>query len=399
MRTLRRYTKLLFRLGKIYFSRQANKTAEYRRVIFYTLKDWGGVYIKFLQVMAGTSKFMEGWGGPQELQVFAQVPYEPIDLSQELDLTKFSTISSAPVAAGSFALVYRGTLTTGEDVAIKILRPSIRQHLQHDLAVLRRFCHFLSRFLPRLLVDCNEAYEACVRMFTLETDYAREIANQTYFAELYRKNPNVVIPKVYTELSSQFVIVQEYMNGPTLADVMSQITPDKSARELTFELTGSDLWQQVVIAGGEALYTAMCADYVYGDPHPGNIILLPDNRIALIDFGIIADKPSSHLAFYKWVESYFRILNGEEKFVDLLENTVTCFAPDLSIAMRRCNFDGGDLLSVLATAMTEKLNNEMNGESSYIESFKEGHILDVFLHVVNTQVIEVKVDMVNFELL
>lgn len=399
MKEIRRYSKLFWRLTKIYCCKISNKDAEYRRVIFYSFKEWGGVYIKFLQILAGTSKFMEGWASPREMTVFSQAPYEELNLADYIDLKLFSFVSPGPVAAGSFALVYRGILKTGEEVAIKVLRPSIRKNLKHDLAVLRRLCKCFSHFIPRYLVNYNEAYEACAKMFNLETDYQREIANQNYFAEFYHNHPCVKIPKVFSELSSETVIVQEYISGPTLADVMSQATPEKSATVLAQELTGSDLWTQVVIAGGEALYTAMCADYVYGDPHPGNIILLPNNQIALIDFGIIANKPSSHLAFYEWVKSYYDILNNAGTFDKLLETSVTCFAPVLSMAMRRCDCNGGDLLTVLTTAMTEKLEHEMHGNVSYTQTFKDGHLIDVFMRVVSAKVIEVKVDMVNFELL
>lgn len=401
MITLRHYCGLLMRLVKVYCSKSSNKDAESRRIIFYTFKDWGGVYIKFLQILAGMSKFMEGWSGPREMEVFSQAPREELDLSKYIDLGNFQNITAEPVAAGSFALVYRGTLQTGEDVAIKILRPSIRRNLKHDLAILRRLCRCFTYFLPRYLVNYNEAYAACAEMFLLETDYRREIANQDYFAKFYQDHPYVKIPKVFSNLSSKSVIVQEYIEGPTLADVMSRASSEKSATELTKELTGSDLWTQVVIAGGEALYTAMCADYVYGDPHPGNIILLPNNRIALIDFGIIAQKPSSHLAFYDWVKSYYDILENDGDFERLLETSVTCFVPDLALAMRRFDFAGDNLLSVLSSAVAEKLDHEMYDKNnvSYTQTFKDGHLIDVFMKVVSTKVIEVEIDMVNFKLL
>lgn len=399
MSSLRRYFSLLCQLIRIYISHTPNKEMAYRRTIFYAFKEWGGVYIKFLQILAGMSKFMEGWVGPKEMSVFSQAPYEPLDLSQEIDIEKFSSVETVPFAAGSFAQVYRGILLDGMVVAIKVLRPSIRINLRKDLATLQRLCWLFSKFLPSSFIDYNKAYAACAQMFLLETDYENEMANQKYFADFYHNHPYVVIPKIYSELSSQSVIVQDYIAGPTLADVMAQATPEISATDLTRKLTGSDLWRQVAIAGGEALYTAMCADYVYGDPHPGNIILLPDNRIAFIDFGIVADKPSSHQAFYNWVESYYEILNGQDHFPKLLETTVTCFTPDLSIAMRRLDFAGTDFLTLLADAMTQKLSVEMSGDSSYLQTFKDGHLMDVFLQVVNTRIIEVDVETVNFKLL
>lgn len=400
MRNLRRYITLIVRLARVYLSHMPRKDIEYRRIIFYTFREWGGVYIKFLQILASNSKFLNGWGGPQEMQMFAQAPREKIQLDDYININNFRVISSQPIAAGSFALVFRGELKSGEDVAVKILRPSIQQNLKSDLRALRRLCRLFSCLLPRTIIDYNEAYEACAKMFLLETDYQREMANQEFFAELYKDHPRMVIPKVYRELSTSNVIVQDFVAGPTLADVMSTATSEKSAKTLTLELTGSDLWEQVVVAGGEALYTAMCADYVYGDPHPGNIILLPENRIALIDFGIIADRPSSHRAFYKWVKSYYDILMNKGQFRDLLEATVVCFCPDIAIAMQRCNFGNSDLLTVLTEAVEEKLNNEMAfGNMSYIDSFREGHLADVFIKVAGTNVLDVKVDKVNFELI
>ena len=399
MTAVRRYANLVWKLVKIACSKAPNKDAEYRRTIFYSFREWGGVYIKFLQVMAGASKFMEGWGGPHEMEVFSQAPREELNLAGYINLANFTNVSPEPVAAGSFALVYRGTLTSGEDVAIKVLRPSIKKGLKRNLAILGHLCRFFTRFLPKTLVDYNEAYAACAKMFALETDYHREMANQEFFARFYQNHPRVMIPKIYRDLSTSDVIVQDFITGPTLADVMSQATPEKTAGQLAKELTGSDLWEQIVIAGGEALYTAMCADYVYGDPHPGNIILLPENRIALIDFGIIASRPRSHQSFYDWVESYYDILVAEGSFKRLLETSVICFCPDLALAMQRCNFGEDNLLTVLSDAVTEKLDHEMNGNMSYTESFKDGHLADVFIKVVGTKVIEVKIDMVNFELM
>lgn len=399
MRNLRRYASLIKQLAGVYFSKQTGKDAIYRQTIFYNLCAWGGVYIKFLQILAGMSKFMEGWAGPKEMRVFAQAPREEINLTEYIDLTKFAEISAEPVAAGSFALVFRGKLKTGETVAIKVLRPSIRQNLKKDLATLRRLCGIFTRFLPNYLVDYREAYDACAKMFLLETDYEREMANQAYFLQLYRNHPRVVIPELYPELSTKYVIVQEFIEGPTLADVMSQATPEKPASSLATELTGSDLWEQVILAGGEALCMAMCADFVYGDPHPGNIILLPDNKISFIDFGVVAAKPTSHAAFRDWVQSYYDILNDKGQFERMLETSVTCFCPDLSLAMKQCMFGENNLLDVLTSAMTEKLNHEMSGNTNYVQAFRNGHLIDVFMRVVSTKVITVKVESVNFELL
>lgn len=401
MRNAKNYTRLILRFIQIHFSKVPRKDCEYRRAIFESFRTWGGVYIKFLQVLGGSSKFLAGWGGPKEMEIFAQAPREPIDLEKYIRLADFAEISKEAIAAGSFAMVYRGRLTTGEDVAIKILRPSIQKNLKSDLKSLRKLCWLFSKFLPKYLVNYNDAYDAYAKMLIQETDYKREIENQKYFMTLYANHPHVVIPKVYENLSSENVIIQDFIEGPALADVMSMPTHGKSIADIARELTGSDIWEQIVVAGGEALYTAMCADYTYGDPHPGNIILLSDNRIGLIDFGIIAEKPTSHEAYYNWVESYNDILceNENASFKRLLATTVTCFCPDISLAMQQCNFEQNNLLEILTDAVTRKLDHEMLGNQSYTNSFKDGHLMDVFMQVVSTRVLDVNVETINFELL
>lgn len=399
MRNARRYAKLIWRLIRIRFAKVARKDCEYRRAIFENFREWGGVYIKFLQILGGSSKFLDGWGGPREMEIFAQAPREKIDIAEYINIADFAWVSEEAVAAGSFALVYRGRLKTGEDVAIKILRPSIQKNLKTDLRSLRKLCWLFSKFLPQYLVDYTDAYDAYAKMLIQETDYRREMENQKYFAEFYREHPRIVIPRVYESLSSDSVIVQDFIEGPALADIMSMATRDKTAAEIVKEMTGSDVWEQVVLAGGEALYTAMCADYVYGDPHPGNIILLSDNRIGFIDFGIIAQRPTSHETYHNWVESYYEILCGKGSVQKLLETTVTCFCPDISLAMQKCNFDDSNLLRILSEAVTQKLDNEMIGNVGYSQSFQDGHLMDVFIQVVGTRVLDVKVDAINFELL
>ena len=89
----------------------------------------------------------------------------------------------------------------------------------------------------------------------------------------------------------------------------------------------SNLWLQLMVVGGEFLKTAMTEEYIFGDPHPGNMILLPNDKVAFIDFGIISRKPSSQEAFYQFVQSYYHILLGSEDYGQLLNSSLFCFCP------------------------------------------------------------------------
>ena len=399
------FINLAIKLLHIKLSNAPNQEIAMKRTLFYTLKDMGGVYIKFLQIMSVTHKFMEGWGGPAEMKVFDQVDTESIDVSSMItNFGAFASFDLTPFATGSFAQVYRAQLTTGELVAIKILRPSIAHSLRHDLRVLRRIVKLFGRFLPSTILDYQAAIDEFCESCLLETDYNREISNMQYFTKLYSDSPHVVIPRVYEHLSSSNIIVQDFIEGPTLASIMTAATPNKPASRLATELTGSNLWTQITIAGGEALRTAMCADFIFGDPHPGNIILLPNNRIAFIDFGIIAEKPTSQRAFYEWTLAYHDILTGKGSYAKLLETCFVCFCPDVANALRSCECNNPDgtsitILDSITMAVESKLANIKNNNKLAQDLFSNGHLFRLFTDALDSNnALNVKLDMTNFKL-
>lgn len=393
------FFQLINNLGKIYFSNIINKEYEYKKAIFYSLKNMGGVYIKFLQVLCITHNFMDGWGSPKEFEVFNKVQTESINISKYINKREcFEYIENTPFACGSFAQLYKAKFITGEMVAIKILRPSVFYTLKSDLKKLKRIITFFSYFLPKSVLNYNSAFEEFSRVCLLETDYEREVSNMEYFYEYYKGHKHVVIPKVYKDFCRKNIIVQEYIEGPTLADLISNMNLNKDISSVAKSMTGSDIWIQIIIAGGEALRTAMTADYVFGDPHPGNIILLPKNKIAFVDFGIIANKPTSQEAFYLWTKSYYDILKGDTDYGKLLQTTYMCFCPDLTNALNKCLFNN-DFIGFISDAITSKAN-DINNNMSASNFIKNGHFFTVFTKFVdNKNALNIKLDMNNFQLL
>lgn len=393
------FSILIKKLVKIYFSNISNKEIEYKKTLFYTLRDMGGVYIKFLQVLCTNQNFMEGWGTPLEYEVFHQTPKEQLTLSKYVKYSNFSYLEQKPFASGSFAQLYKGRLKTGEEVAIKILRPSVRKTLSSDLLKLEGIVKIANYFLPNGMINYKEAYSEFKRSCLLEVDYRREISNMKYFSKIYQDSNHVVIPRVYEEFCSRYVIVQEFIYGPTLADLISQIGKKGDLYSLNYRLTGSDIWKQITIAGGEALRTAIGEDYVFGDPHPGNIILLKENKIAFIDFGIIASKPTSQEAFYLWMKSYYDILSGSMDYGKLIQTTCMCFCPDMTNALKRCSL-GHDFFDSVSEAINKrsKMVSTINQEANGI--VEEGHLLVAFTKFIdNKNALNIKLDMTNFRLL
>jgi hypothetical protein len=399
-RTLQ-FANLVKKLTTIKLSNSANKEFAYRRTLFYELKNMGGVFFKALQVLSVTYRFLEGWAGPKEMTVFNQIPTEDIDIDEYIkEPAAFASIETQPFATGSFAQVYKGTLKTGEQVAVKILRPSIAHNLRGDIKYLKRIAHMFSGFLPSTILDYRQVIGEFCNNCLLETDYTREIENMKYFQSFYKGHPYVVVPKVYENLSSSTCIVQEFIAGPTFADVLIDHTSARPATYIANELTGSNLWTQMTIAGGEALRMAMQADYVFGDPHPGNIKLLPNNRIAFIDYGIIANKPTSQRAFYEWVKSYHAMLTGTGKLDHLAITSLNCFAPDLSLALDTCDMgDARSALSAITEALSAKFDNTQDDKLAH-ELASNGHFFRLFTESLDGHnALSVKLDTANFQLL
>lgn len=396
----RSLTPLVTKLLKVYFSNTTNKEEKYKKIIFYSLKDMGGIYIKFLQILSVTRNFMDGWSTPKEFEVFNQVEEEKIDLYRYLPhKDRFSYIADKPFAGGSFAQIYRGTLKSGEEVVIKILRPSVANNLEKDLKILNKIVNIISFILPKNMIDLKEAFEKFSQNSILETDYEREVANIFYFKNYYKDNSKIIIPNVYKEFCNKRIIVEDYIEGPTLADIVTNLKTGDNIAEIAYKKTNSDIWTQIIIAGGEALKSAMTADFIFGDPHPGNIILLPDNKIAYIDFGLIASKPTSQKAFYLWVKSYYDILNGNPNYGKLIETTCACFCVDIFNALKKCSMQND-----FFTAMSKSLNNKANlmrDKVMELDNYLDnGHLFMAFTQFLdNKNALNLKLDMKNYQLL
>ncbi len=385
---------ILLSFFKIHCQDIPHKDWAYKRKIYEILRGAGGVYIKFLQVLAVSHKFMDGWSTIKDYEVFNQVDEEFIDVKKYLlHQEQYKSIDTIPFAKGSFAQVYKATLLNDKKVVLKVLRPSVYNNLDKDLKKLHVLVKIFKYFLPDSIVDYEDAFIEFARNTKMETDYENEIANIKYFANYYKNHPSVIVPKVYDYLCSSTIIVEEYMDGVALADLITNKDIDFSLAEQ------SNLWKQIVIVGGEALRTAMVSDYVYGDPHLGNILLLNDGKVALVDFGLVAKKPISQEAFYLWVKAYYDILLGKNTFEGLLKTTCMCFCPDITNALNKY-FGTPDLISSLASILNQDAKEALqnNDKAAYIT--QNGHLLSLFLDYVNsTKALRLKLDMQNYQLL
>lgn len=189
----------------------------------------------------------------------------------------FAAIDRQALAAASLAQVHRATLRDGSQVVVKIRYPEIPRIIPLDLGMLRRVVGIVQRLQRR--IDLRALVTEVTRFIELELDFPREARSTERLAKTLADVPCVVVPRVYPELCGANVLVLEYLEGVQVAR-----TADVTA-------AGHELPEVARKIG--ALYGTMIFEhgFFHGDPHPGNLLVLPDGRIGLLDFGLCKELP------------------------------------------------------------------------------------------------------------
>jgi predicted unusual protein kinase regulating ubiquinone biosynthesis (AarF/ABC1/UbiB family) len=188
----------------------------------------------------------------------------------------YRELSPEPVAAASLGQVYRGRLPSGEEVAVKVQRPGLLPILTLDLYILRRLAHILQPWLPiHMKDDLSLIVDEFGEKLFEEIDYLNEACNAEKFADNFRDDPTVKVPKIYWALSSHRVLTLEWIHGYKLTDASA------------VQKAGIPMRQFVQIGVRAGLRQLLEFGFFHADPHPGNLFLTPDGRLAYIDFGMM----------------------------------------------------------------------------------------------------------------
>jgi len=188
----------------------------------------------------------------------------------------YRELSPEPVAAASLGQVYRGRLPSGEEVAVKVQRPGLLPILTLDLYILRRLAHILQPWLPiHMKDDLSLIVDEFGEKLFEEIDYLNEACNAEKFADNFRNDPTVKVPKIYWAWSSHRVLTLEWIHGYKLTDASA------------VQKAGIPMRQFVQIGVRAGLRQLLEFGFFHADPHPGNLFLTPDGRLAYIDFGMM----------------------------------------------------------------------------------------------------------------
>lgn len=181
-----------------------------------------------------------------------------------------------PIAAASLGQVYRAKLFTGEEVAVKVQRPNLTATIKGDIEILRKVTKFAERF-PSL--NENADWAGMLREFdeTIheEMDYSAEGKNAERFAENFKEWTNIHVPKIHWNASGLKVLTMEFING----------TKVTSLEELQKRGVSSEKVNRLLIR--TYLKQLLEDGFFHADPHPGNLLVMPDGRLAFFDFGMV----------------------------------------------------------------------------------------------------------------
>ncbi|MBK8148681.1 MAG: AarF/ABC1/UbiB kinase family protein [Acidobacteria bacterium] len=203
-----------------------------------------------------------------------------------------------PVAAASLGQVYRAKLYSGEEVAVKVQRPNLAGIIRGDIEILRTVTKFAERF-PAL--NENADWAGMLREFdeTIheEMDYAAEGRNAERFRESFKDWTNVHVPKIYWTATTAKVLTMEFIHGTkvtALEDLKSRnVAPEKVNRLLI-----RTYLKQLLEDG-----------FFHADPHPGNLLVMPDGRLAFFDFGMVGRITPKLQA--KMIDAFFHVVSKD----------------------------------------------------------------------------------------
>jgi ubiquinone biosynthesis protein len=186
----------------------------------------------------------------------------------------FATFDPEAIAAGSMAQVHRAQLVQGDDVVVKVLRPGIRDLVTSDVELARGLARLTQHYFSNLGFDVEAVIDEFSRQLTRETDLGIEAASTARMRRDFEDDDEISFPRTYPALSTRDVLVMEEVHGTLLADL---------------DLTKLDREQRTRLArhGADMVFRqCLKLGFFHADPHPGNIFVLPGEKLVFIDCGM-----------------------------------------------------------------------------------------------------------------
>jgi predicted unusual protein kinase regulating ubiquinone biosynthesis (AarF/ABC1/UbiB family) len=271
--------KLLRTLGEIGVVGDKPATREGARAFRLGLEELGTTYVKLGQLLSSRPDLLPDVYIDELGNLVDDVPPFPFAearriVDEEIGLDAFSRLDEEPLACASIAQVHGALLRTGRDVIVKVRRPGIQEQVALDLELLRSLTSFAEGHSETArLVQMKALADELESHLTGELDFVEEAHGSELIAKLVAEHELLVVPEVIHPYVTERVLVQERLAG-------EKVTADhgldrERAQELARELFRAYV-QQITVHG-----------VYHADPHRGNVLLMPDQRLGLLDFGLL----------------------------------------------------------------------------------------------------------------
>jgi ubiquinone biosynthesis protein len=277
---------LLERAGQVLQWGQAAEVAdlEPQQRARLALEELGPTFVKLGQILSTREDLLPPAWTEELNKLFSKVAPVPFDdllpqVESALGRSPFEVFASLerePYAAASIAQIHRATLASGTPVILKIRRPGIAAKVDADLRILEHLAHLAEREASEIRrYRPVEVVGQLRRSLERELDLAVEARATERFARNFAGDLDVLVPRVYWEWTSSSMNVQEHIEGIRGDDLAA------------IDKAGLDRKALAACASDAMLKMILVDGFFQADPHPGNLMCLPGNRVAMIDFGMV----------------------------------------------------------------------------------------------------------------
>lgn len=187
----------------------------------------------------------------------------------------YANLSAMPVAAASLGQVYKGQLQTGETVAVKVQRPGLAEQIAKDIYILRILANWATNNISQIRSDLVSIVDEFGTRIFEEMDYTHEGENAERFADLYGYLPEILVPGIYPQYTGRRVLTMEWIDGVKLTEIER------------LRAQGIDPTHVIEVGVQCSLRQLLEHGFFHADPHPGNLLVTKDGKLAYLDFGMM----------------------------------------------------------------------------------------------------------------
>ena len=246
-------------------------------------EELGPTYIKFGQILSTRPDLVPVDFVKELSKLQDDVPSSPFSevskiIESELGAPPediFDFFEETPLASASIGQVYRAKLKDGEAVAVKVQRPGIKKIIEVDLEIMLHLATLMERHIEEMsLHQPVKIVEEFARTLEKEIDYTIEATNMERIARNFLNDLTIYVPKVFRDTTTESILTTEFVEGIKVSEIDRLEKAGLDRKLIT--LRGANVVLKQIIKHG----------FFHADPHPGNIFVLPDNVICLLDFGM-----------------------------------------------------------------------------------------------------------------